>query len=214
MVWLNDDMAHTFPPPYPRVVLVHGLFMGCFAMRYLAKTLRAAGFEVDCFAYNTVTGSLQSAAERLVSYVHRDSGRVILVGHSLGGLVSMHASQNLETSRLHSVVLLGCPYQGAAAARVLRKLTGGRRSRVAQALADWALLTEKPQAPVPVYTLSGTRSAGLGRVVCGFREPNDGTVSVAETYYPGATSCVLPVSHTGMLFDARAAAQVVSWVRR
>lgn len=205
-------MTTTLSPSPTRVVLVHGLFMGRLAMRFLAKKLRQAGFDVDCFGYNTVTGSLATAAGRLVTLVNKDTRPVVLVGHSLGGLVSLQASQVLSATQLRAVILLGSPYQGAAAARVLRKLTGGRRSKVGQALADWAVLSEKPVAHVPVFTLSGTRSAGLGRVVCGFREPNDGTVSVAETYYPGAISCILPVSHTGMLFDEQAAAQVATWV--
>jgi pimeloyl-ACP methyl ester carboxylesterase len=196
-----------------RVVLVHGLFMGRPAMRPLAKALALAGFEVECFAYNTVTGSLDSAAARLTAVVNRDARPVALVGHSLGGLVSLRAAQSLSSLQLSAVVLLGCPYQGAAAARVLQKLTGGRRSKVGQALAQWAQLDEKPRAPAPVFTLSGTHSAGLGRVLCGFKETNDGTVSLAETHYPGATTCVLPVSHTGMLFSAPVAKQVAAWLR-
>lgn len=187
--------------------------MGRPAMRALEKRLTREGFDVDCFSYNTVTGSLDSAARRLVAVIAKTSQPVTLVGHSLGGLVSLRASQMLSASKLRAVVLLGCPYQGATAARVLRKVTGGRRSKVGQALADWARLSEKPCAPSPVFTLSGTRSVGLGRIVCGFREPNDGTVSVAETYYPGATARTLPVSHTGMLFNDDVGVQVAEWLR-
>lgn len=187
--------------------------MGRPAMRALAKSLSISGYDVECFAYNTVTGSLDMAASRLVAMANQDARSVSLIGHSLGGLVSLRASQNLSSTKLNAVMLLGCPYQGAAAARVLRKLTGGRRSKVGQALAEWAQLEKKPRAPAPVFTLSGTRSAGLGRIVCGFREPNDGTVSVAETHYPGATTAILPVSHTGMLFSSPVADQVKSWLR-
>jgi pimeloyl-ACP methyl ester carboxylesterase len=208
----RQPMTKTPMQSLGRVVLVHGLFMGRFAMRALAKSLSLAGFDVECFAYNTVTGSLDAAATRLEVVVGRGPQPVALVGHSLGGLVSLRASQRLSPAQLKAVVLLGCPYQGAAAARVLQKMTGGRRSRVGPALAQWVRLVEKPRASAPVFTLSGTRSAGLGRIVCGFREPNDGTVSVAETHYPGATSCVLPVSHTGMLFSAQVASQVKAWL--
>jgi len=199
-------------PNSTRIVLVHGLFMGRHAMRYLEKQLAAAGFDVECFAYNTVTGNLESAASRLAQVLNSDTRPVALVGHSLGGLVALKAAQLCVAAPLSAVVLLGSPYQGAAAARVLRKLTGGKRSRIGRALTDWALLKSKPLAPAPVFTLSGTRSLGLGRIVCGFKEPNDGTVSVAETYYPGATSAIHPVSHTGMLFSTPVANQVKAWL--
>jgi len=203
----------TNPNPLPRrVVLVHGLFMGRHAMLSLAGRLRREGFAVDCFAYNTVTGTLEAGAARLAAFVGRDTRPVALVGHSLGGLVSLMAAQHLAAGQLSAVVLLGSPYQGATAGRILRKLTGRAAARVARALHGWADLQDKPTVPVPVFTLAGTRSAGLGRVLCGFKEPNDGTVSVAETVYPGATSCLMPVSHTGMLFSAPVAAQVAQWL--
>jgi pimeloyl-ACP methyl ester carboxylesterase len=197
----------------PQVVLVHGLFMGRPAMLYLAKRLQREGFNVRCFAHNTITGSLQRNAGRLAAFVGKGAGPTILIGHSLGGLVSLQAAQALPTESLVGVVLLGSPYQGAQAGRKLHRLLGPRSAHVARALHEWADLATKPTVTVPVFTLSGTRSSGLGRVVCGFREPNDGTVTVAETQYPNAVSRVMAVSHTGMLFDRRVAEQVAAWVR-
>lgn len=197
----------------PKVVLVHGLCMGRPVMQVLAKRLRSDGFEVGCFGYNTLTGSLAKSAERLAAFVHRDARPVVLVGHSLGGLVSLQAAQSLGVEKLAAVVLLGSPYQGAQAARVLHGAAGGALAEVGTALRDWSLLPEKPTVPVPVFTLAGTLATGLGKVVCRFDEPNDGTVSVAETYYPGATACTLPVAHTGMLFDTKVAEQVAQWMR-
>jgi pimeloyl-ACP methyl ester carboxylesterase len=197
----------------PQVVLVHGLFMGRHAMLYLAKRLQRAGFDVRCFAHNTVTGSLKQNAGRLVSFVGKRAGPTILIGHSLGGLVSLQAAQALPAGILAGVVLLGSPYQGAQAGRNLHRLLGRRSAYVARALHDWADLATKPTVTVPVFTLSGTKSSGLGRIICGFREPNDGTVTVAETRYPNAVSRIMQVSHTGMLFDRQVAEQVLAWVR-
>jgi hypothetical protein len=162
----------------PRVVLVHGLFMGRHAMLVLAQRLRRDGFEVQCFAYNTVTGNLDANVAKLRAILARDSRPLALVGHSLGGLVSLRAG-----------------------------------TRIGRSLHDWASLDEKPTVAAPVFTLSGTQSAGLGRLLCRFTEPNDGTVTLAETRYPGATSCVMPVSHTGMLFSQPVATQVAAWLR-
>lgn len=187
--------------------------MGRHAMVSLSRRLRRAGFSVECFAYNTVTGSLDTAATRLRTRITKDERPVALVGHSLGGLVSLHAVQGLPGGQVQAVVLLGSPYQGAEAGVKLRKLTGGPRSIIARALAEWAALDSKPTVQAPVFTLVGTRSAGLGRVVCGFTEPNDGTVTVAETHYPGATSRQMNVSHTGMLFDEQVATQVATWLQ-
>lgn len=205
-------MSNAHEPYLPRVVLVHGLFMGRHAMLVLSRRLLRDGFEVHCFSYNTVTGSLESSASKLAAFLSRDVRPVALVGHSLGGLVSLQAAQRLPSGLLTALVLLGSPYQGAEAAQVLRKMTGGACSRIGRALHDWTDLGQKPTVQVPVFTLGGTRPTGLGRLLCGFKEANDGTVTVAETHYPGATSCLLPVSHTGMLFSVQVAQQVTAWL--
>jgi pimeloyl-ACP methyl ester carboxylesterase len=180
------------------------------AMSLLAKRLRSTGLEVQCFGYNTITGTLEANAAKLCASLARDTRPVALVGHSLGGLVSLQAAQALPQGQLTAMVLLGSPYQGAKAAQVLRRLVGP--NSVGRSLHAWTALVEKPTVPAPVFTLSGTRSTGLGRVLCAFDEPNDGTVALSETHYPGATQCVLPVSHTGMLFSNPVAAQVAAWL--
>lgn len=186
--------------------------MGRHAMLYLAQRLERDGFEVSSFAYNTVTGSLGAAAAKLSERLSGDTRAISLVGHSLGGLVALQAAQTLPEGQLGAVVLLGSPYQGAQAAQTLRRLGGRVGSRVGRALHDWDKLETKPTVAVPVFTLSGTQSAGLGRLLCGFSEPNDGTVTVRETLYPGATGQTLPVSHTGMLFSPRVSQQVSAWL--
>jgi pimeloyl-ACP methyl ester carboxylesterase len=187
--------------------------MGRHAMLLMARRLRRDGFDVRCFAYNTVTGSLASASLKLAVFASQVSGPVSLVGHSLGGLVCLQAAQALTPKKLEAVVLLGSPYQGSKAAELFNKATGGARSPFGRALQDWAHLPHKPTVRAPVFTLIGTRPAGLGRLVCRFDAPNDGTVGVSEASYPGAISLLRPVSHTGMLFDAQVAQQVSAWLR-
>lgn len=206
-------VRHPNSPVRPLVMLVHGLFMGRHAMLVLAKRLRREGFEVQCFGYNTVAGALDANAAKLQAVLARDSRPLALVGHSLGGLVSLRAAQGLPDGQLVAMVLLGSPYQDAQAAQGLRRLAGRAGTRIGRSLHDWASLDEKPTVAAPVFTLSGTQSAGLGRLLCRFTEPNDGTVTLAETRYPGATSCVMPVSHTGMLFSQPVATQVAAWLR-
>ena len=182
-------------------------------MLSLARKLRTENFEVKCFTYNTVTGTLAASAMKLSVFVEKDATSVTLIGHSLGGLVSISAAQHIAPEVLHSVVLLGSPYQGSKAANVLRKLTGSSKALVGNALHDWAEFKEKPTVSVPVLTIAGSSSTGLGRWVCGFKEDNDGTVTVAETHYPGAESHILKVSHTGMLFNNEVAKTVATWLK-
>lgn len=206
-------MKTATPTQLPVVVLVHGLLLGRPAMVTLARRLRREGFEVHCFGYNTVTGTLATSTAKLLNFIEHSSRPVALVGHSLGGIVSLQTAQSMQPGKLAAIVLLGCPYQGAAAGRILQRITGGSKSRFGRALHEWAAFDQKPTADVPVFVLAGSLEAGIGRLIVRFKTANDGTVSVAETHYPGATTCLHPVSHTGMLFSRPVAHQVASWLQ-
>jgi hypothetical protein len=54
--------------------------------------------------------------------------------------------------------------------------------------------------------VAGTQPLGVGQLLAGFDEDNDGTVAVSETRMPGLSDHItLPVSHLGMLMSARVA---------
>jgi hypothetical protein len=54
---------------------------------------------------------------------------------------------------------------------------------------------------------------GLGRLVSGLPQPNDGVVAVTETLLPGATDFIaLKVAHSEMLASRRCAAQIAAFL--
>ncbi len=198
--------------PLPELVLVHGLLMNRAAMWPLAMRLRAAGFKVHLFGYGTLFTPLAKNADLLANFVQqRCSEKAVLLGHSLGGLVCTQALRQHPKLRVTDLVLLGCPFQGAAAARVLRRVPGIGRW-LGRPLHDWAVNANLATPAVRVRTLAGTKPQGVGRVLCDFQEPNDGTVTVAETWVEGAFARQeLAVSHMGMLLSPEVAAQVLRW---
>ena len=198
------------------VVLVHGLFLGRWALSPLAQKLAAAGFSPHRFGYATVTGSLArniAALHRTVLEVVADAGTgtpVHFVCHSLGGLLLRHLLACHPDTPAGVTVMLGTPNQGSHVARTLHRLplVG---ALLAPALAH-GLDGSAPPWPRnrPLAMVVGTLPAGAGRLVPGLAKPNDGTVAVAETACDGAGEIVrLPVSHTGMLFSVAVARAVI-----
>ena len=62
--------------------------------------------------------------------------------------------------------------------------------------------------------IAGTVRFGLGLLVPGIPEPNDGTVTVSETMLAGMTDHVtVSTSHTGMLFSKAAADQTIHFLK-
>lgn len=198
-----------------RVILLHGIWNHTPVLWPLAERLRAKGFETETFGYPSVLGGAEAAAQQLAAKLRLDArkgkGPAHLVGHSLGGLVSLLAAQDPELPA-QRIVCLGSPLTGSAAARAVRErglgFGMGRSARV--------LLKGLEHAPTQreVGAIAGTLEVGLGRVFGTFDGPHDGTVAVAETRLPGLVDHrEVRASHMGLLVSRPAAEAVASFLR-
>ena len=107
----------------PTIILVHGAWHGAWCWDDVAEALRGQGFEVlvpDLPGHETY-GSSARIWDRLGSYVsHVDSlvqgvqGEVVVVGHSMGGLVAQRMLEK-RTVR-HGILVASVPRKGAGGA--------------------------------------------------------------------------------------------------
>lgn len=198
------------------VVLLPGLWMPAWVMRPLAWSLRSRGIRCVCFGYPSSKGSIAQNADRLAAYLRSVNGSALhLVGHSLGGVLALHATASYGLARVHRIVMLGSPAQGSYAAEQLAKRAWSRRL-LGHTVPHW---TAPPRLVAPndvaVGVVCGTRACGLGRIfVPDLEPPHDGVVRVAETFVSGAADRIeVPVSHSGMLTSPHVAALVAAFVR-
>jgi pimeloyl-ACP methyl ester carboxylesterase len=194
-----------------RVLLVHGLWMPGAVMRRLAARLAPQGFAPEVFAYSSIVGGTDLASSRLRAILARGDADVI--AHSLGGLITLQTLRAHPALAVRRVVCLGSPLRGSAAAHGLGQLPGGE----ALLGRSGALLRSgvgRWDGSAQVGMIAGSAPLGLGRVLGRFREPNDGTVAVAETRLEGlADHLLLPVSHTGLVYSAAVAEAAVAFLR-
>lgn len=192
------------------VILLHGIWMRGFAMGLIARRVREAGFDTHIFDYASLQQGADRSAERLARALDDLPGeRVHLVGHSLGGLVALMATQGSQ--RPGRNICLGSPLLGSEAAR-----------RVA-GVASWTLgeSADRLCAGLPAWTgerevgvVAGRMPFGLAQMLGGFADDSDGTVRVAETQLPGITEhWVVPASHTGLVFSTPVADAVVRFLQ-
>lgn len=198
------------------VILLHGIWMRGFTLGLLARRLRAAGFEVSCYDYASVTRSPDEGVERVRRYLEAlpDGTRVHLVGHSLGGLLALDlAGQGLGARlRLGRIVCLGTPLRGSAVARVLagllplRWILGEARQRLCAGLDGLPPGAEVGQ-------IAGRLPVGLGVLIPGLERPHDGTVAVRETLIDGlADHATVRTSHSGLLLSDQVARLVAAFL--
>jgi pimeloyl-ACP methyl ester carboxylesterase len=153
---------------------------------------------------------MSAITERLGAFVRElNAAEVHFVGHSLGGLVIHRFLERYPAQPPGRAVFLGTPCVGSRAAE--------RASRFApvahlmgRSVAEELL---KPRERRWTHQrelgiVAGTEPIGVGQLIAGFDEDNDGTIAVSETRMPGASDhLVLPVSHLGLLLSARVAHQ-------
>ncbi len=199
-------------PPGPRVLLLHGIWNAKAWLAPLARRLRAEGFEVEVFGYSSVLGGPDIAVPQLLARL-RENESVMMLGHSLGGLIALEALQREPDLPVSRVVCLGTPLRGSGAARGL----AGRRW-AAPALGRSAGMLQAGfecwEGKVPVGMVAGNVAHGLGRHFTRFDGESDGTVAVEETRLPGLSDhCVVSASHSGLVFSAEAARQAAHFLR-
>lgn len=194
------------------VVLLHGIWMRGFAMGMLARRLRSAGYLTKVFEYASLAHGADRSAERLAETLQQVSGAgepVHLVGHSLGGLVALLATENQALPG--RTICLGSPLLGSEAARRVARFAswtmGESGGRLIAGLDQW-------RGPREVGVIAGRLPYGLAQVMGGFSDDNDGTVRVAETHLPGIQDhLVLPASHSGLVFSQDVADACVGFLR-
>jgi pimeloyl-ACP methyl ester carboxylesterase len=195
------------------VIVVHGLWMPAMALLPLQRRLAARGYRARRFAYPSLRRNLASHVGALGREVSAAGDGVHLVGHSLGALLILSLLAREEGARVGRAVLLGPPCMGCHCATTL---LDGRwlAPAVGRTLAEW-LSRPRPVPPpeVEVGVIAGTRSIGVGRLIGGLPQPNDGIVALAETALPEARdSVVLDINHSGMLLSEACVEQVASFL--
>jgi pimeloyl-ACP methyl ester carboxylesterase len=206
MVNATDEMV---------VVLLSGLWTPAVAMLLLQRRIERAGLRCVRFGYASARVGLEENSRRLASFVAAlGSARVYVVGHSLGGVLALHAAAAHVLPNVRRIVMMGSPYGDSYAARSLARWRFGRWM-LGKTVPAW-LACVKPRAPrgIEVGVVTGTRAVGLGMLVApGMPRPHDGVVRAEETRVQGMTAQVeLPVSHIGMAFSGRVGRRVVSFL--
>jgi pimeloyl-ACP methyl ester carboxylesterase len=198
------------------VVYVHGLWLTGYEAWLLGHRVRERhGFDWHIFHYASTALSMAEISTALQAYVAGiDAPEVHLVGHSMGGIAILRMMAANPVFPPGRVVFMGTPAQPSRAAIAMSRNPLGRMM-LGRAAND-ELVNPQQRAWSSGRELGlivGTQEMGLARLVTEFEEPNDGVVTVAETAIPGATARIeLPVAHSSMLFSARVAAAVGSFL--
>ena len=191
------------------VVYVHGLWMPGEESLILRRRLaREFDLTLHSFRYSAALSGMSAVAARLEVFVRELRSPVVhLIGHSLGGLIIYRFLERFPEQPAGGVVFLGTPCVGSRAAERAARFAPIAHL-MGQSVAQELLQPHERRwtHARPLGIIAGTQPLGVGQLLAGFDEDNDGTIAVSETRMPGAADhIVLPVSHLGMLLSAQVA---------
>jgi pimeloyl-ACP methyl ester carboxylesterase len=202
------------PIEAPRALLLHGLWLRGLVLLPLQRRLRVAGIDAHCFDYASVWAHPRAHIERIAERVRAlpGDGPVHLVGHSMGGLLAIETARAHPELPIGRILCLGSPITGSSTASHLHGRRGLRR-----VLGRGTHLLQAGVLPLPegfeVGMIAGTMRLGLGRWFGLAGERHDGTVSVDETRAAELRDHIeIHASHTGLIYSAAAARQVVAFL--
>jgi len=194
-------------------ILVPGVWVPGLVMLPLARRLAREGIRCHCFGYGGRGRPLAANADELARFA-RSVGPAHFVGHSLGGLVILHALNSHPELGVGNVVLLGTPACGSFSGRRLARHGIGRwmLGETQPLWQDNEVMRWKRQERLGV--VAGTLPMGLGRALGPLPGPNDGVVCVGETAVQGMSGhLTLRVGHSAMLVSRRVASQTAAFLR-
>lgn len=193
------------------VVLVHGLWMNRWVMRYLGWQFRRRKIKVYYFGYPSMRNSLQenvTALQEFIATIPQES--ICLVGHSLGGIICTEYLQQVNAGKVQRCLLLGTPINGSGIAQYMSERKWGQKM-----LGESASVLTKIHAhklDKRFGQLIGTGGKGLGQLFGPLRKPHDGAVAYHEADPGGQVqTIVLPVSHSTMLFSKMVARSAIEF---
>ena len=190
------------------VILIHGLWVNSWSMLYLGRYLASKNFKPYYFKYPSVRSSKQQILALLNKYIDKIPEESLhIVGHSMGGLISLEYLQQENARKIQRCVLLGSPINGSQAADGLFRFKWGKT--LLGKNADFLMSNLSFKYPDSMGMIAGTGEKGLGRLFADLEKPHDGAVTVNETKGEGLLHhLTLPVSHSSMLFSRKVAQQV------
>lgn len=201
--------------PRPRVLLLHGLWLRGLTLLPLRARLRAAGFEAEYFDYRSVLASPHEHLSRLQRRLREwpGEGPIHLIGHSMGGLLSVECARAHPELPIGRILCLGSPLTGSSTAAGV-----AARGPLGRVLGQAVHLLREGVLPLPegfeVGVIAGTLPLGLGHWFGRFEGAHDGTVTVAETRPPGLVDHVeVRTSHTGLIYSREVARQAAQFLR-
>lgn len=190
------------------IILIHGLFMDKFSMKYCEYQFKKLGYKVENFQYSTYWFSADKTFQKLYHWIEKYDGyKIYLIGHSMGGLIARGYIQNYNNhQKIHKIITIGTPHYGSAIAKYLyhtpfRFILGkSGNSGLVKELPVWNEECE-------IGCIAGISKIGIHAFFKKFHKKdglNDGNVLVEEALLQNSTdNTMIKGAHSKLIFSKK-----------
>jgi pimeloyl-ACP methyl ester carboxylesterase len=154
------------------LVFIHGLNATSNSFNYLTAKLNLPSERVTCINYTSQQELLLSLHQ--VDELLPSSGELVLIGHSLGGIISTLLAHKYP-ERVKQVITIASPFGGSKAAIFMQWIPG--TSPVLQDITPYSRLIKLSQSK-PAALVHSIITQGAS--IIGSSEPSDGVITVAS----------------------------------
>jgi hypothetical protein len=179
-------------------ILIHGMGRTPLAMSILATRLRSSNIHTHLFGYSVTFEKWEECIQRYQKFIekHTSSGEYIIIGYSLGTVLTRATLPRL-THPPKACFFLAPPTQVTSAARAFahRRLIKPFMGEIGKVLTDEKQMNSLPVPRVPTKIYAGI-AGPRGRYSPFGEEPNDGLLTVKETFLPNIPIQTVPSLHT------------------
>jgi len=121
--WMRGDAVGRVAPGRTPVLLIHGYLCNRGLWWWLRRRLRARGVAVATITLSHPLGNIDACADELAARtdeLRAETGadRVVLVGHSMGGLVSRAYLRRHGPGKVDKLITIATPHHGTVLARI------------------------------------------------------------------------------------------------
>ncbi len=117
--WLPPHMPEHGQEDVPPIILLHGLFQNRSCLFWLQYRLRTAGYKQIISINTPPWRDLETLSEELAKtidelHIKLKTDKVVLIGHSMGGIIARNFIQNRGGSEhAMAMITLGSPHHGS-----------------------------------------------------------------------------------------------------
>ena len=147
---MGEDAVGSLPPGEKPLLLIHGYCCNRGYWWWLRRQLRAGGHGVATIslepAYAGIDDFVEQVAQRIAALLaETGAGQVVLIAHSMGGLVARAYLRRHGGSKVARLITLGTGHHGS----VLACLGIGRNARQMEPGSPWLESLARETLPVP-----------------------------------------------------------------